>query len=71
MTKYYETLQDFITNQMRMRHIYQPVMLIELLKNKGSADVSTIAKALLRYDKSPQIMHIYAQHFHLTTNGNL
>ena len=71
MTKYYETLQGFITNQMRMSHIYQPVMLMKLFKNKGSADVSTIAKALLRHDKSPQIMHIYAQHFYLTTNGNL
>jgi len=68
MTKYYETLQDFITNQMRMSHIYQPVMLIELLKNKGSADVSTIAKALLRHDKSHTNN---PQHFYLTMNGDL
>ena len=37
---------------MRMSHIYQPVMLIELLGRKGSASTSEIAKALLGYDIS-------------------
>jgi diadenosine tetraphosphate (Ap4A) HIT family hydrolase/5-methylcytosine-specific restriction endonuclease McrA len=35
-----------------MSHIYQPVMLIELLQNNGSADVNDIAKALLIRDQS-------------------
>ena len=37
---------------MRMSHIYQPVMLIEILKKNGSASTNDIAKALLSYDIS-------------------
>ena len=37
---------------MRMSHIYQPVMLMELLSNKGSASVEDIAKQILLHDKS-------------------
>ena len=37
---------------MSMSHIYQPVMLMELLKQKGKAAVSEIAKTLLVRDKS-------------------
>jgi ATP adenylyltransferase len=37
---------------MRMAHVYQPVMLIELLANGGSADVEDIARSLLNHDKS-------------------
>ena len=29
-------LSDFIQNKMRMSHIYQPVMLMELLKRRGN-----------------------------------
>jgi ATP adenylyltransferase len=32
----YEKLLEFINQRMRMSHIYQPVMLMTLLKNKGS-----------------------------------
>lgn len=35
-----------------MSHIYQPVMLMALIKNKGSASVNDIAKALLERDPS-------------------
>ena len=35
-----------------MAHVYQPAMLIELLKSKGSSMVSDIAKALLAHDQS-------------------
>ena len=35
-----------------MSHIYQPVMLIELLQNHGSASSTEIAKALLIRDES-------------------
>ena len=52
MTRAFEKLSDFILNQMRMSHIYQPVMLIEILKKNGSASTNDIAKALLSYDIS-------------------
>ena len=35
-----------------MSHIYQPVMLMELLKNKGRASTDSIAKQFLRYDEA-------------------
>lgn len=35
-----------------MSHIYQPVMLLELLTSKGAASVNQIAKALLSHDAS-------------------
>ena len=38
----YRELQDFISNKMRMSHIYQPVMLMELLSNNGSSSVEGI-----------------------------
>ena len=37
---------------MRMSHVYQPAMLISLLKNGGEASVTQIAKALLEQDVS-------------------
>ena len=37
---------------MRMSHIYQPVLLIDLLENKGLHHERDIAKSLLSYDKS-------------------
>jgi ATP adenylyltransferase len=45
-------LQDFIQHRMRMSHVYQPVMLMTLLRGKGSASRSDIAKALLAQDQS-------------------
>ena len=48
----YDVLQDFIRNQMRMSHVYQPVMLMELLQNGGSASTNQIARALLNRDES-------------------
>ena len=35
---------------MRMAQIYQPLMLIELLKNNGSASVTQITQAILHKD---------------------
>ena len=52
MTKAFDKLSNFILNQMRMSHIYQPVMLIEILKKNGSASTNEIAKALLSHDIS-------------------
>lgn len=52
MTKAFDKLSDFILNQMRMSHIYQPVILIKILKKNGSVSTNEIAKALLGYDIS-------------------
>jgi ATP adenylyltransferase len=45
-------LEQFIREKMRMSHIYQPVMLIELLQREGIAKIRDIAKALLMRDES-------------------
>ena len=64
----YEQLKDFITNQMKMTHIYQPVMLIELLKSTGTANREQIAKAILSHDRS-QIE--YYEHITLNMVGKV
>jgi len=51
-SKTYEQLARFITHEMRMSHIYQPVMLREVLRRTGSASVENIARALLSEDRS-------------------
>jgi ATP adenylyltransferase len=48
----YNQLVDFISNRMRMSHIYQPVMLIELLRSGGRCSTRQIAKAILARDES-------------------
>ena len=45
-------LHYYITNRMKMSHIYQPVMLKVLLENNGEASTEQIASALLSYDQS-------------------
>ena len=52
MSHTFDELSDFIRNQMRMSHVYQPVMLMELLKRGGLASTRDIAKALLVEDIS-------------------
>ena len=47
-------LKDFILNRMRMSHIYQPVMLMTLLKEGGVASIENLSKKLLIEDKSQQ-----------------
>jgi diadenosine tetraphosphate (Ap4A) HIT family hydrolase/predicted transcriptional regulator len=46
----FEKLKKFIVKDMRTSHIYQPVMLIELLKNNGKRSVTEIAKAFVNRD---------------------
>ncbi len=46
----FNELKKFITTDMQMSHIYQPVMLIELLKRNGTATVDQIAQAILNHD---------------------
>jgi ATP adenylyltransferase len=48
----FRRLSDFIQNEMRMSHVYQPVMLRALLTSRGEASVREIAKALLSEDQS-------------------
>ncbi len=48
----FEKLSEYISTKMRMSHIYQPVMLRELLVRGGNASVEEIATALLAYDPS-------------------
>jgi ATP adenylyltransferase len=45
-------LSEYISTKMRMSHIYQPVMLRELLVRGGQASVNEIATALLSHDPS-------------------
>ena len=47
-----QELETYIRDQMRMSHVYQPVMLLELLQNDGTASIEQVAKALLSYDRS-------------------
>jgi len=51
-TALFNSLLSFIEKDMRMSHVYQPVMLIELLRSNGSASVEQIAKALLIEDRA-------------------
>ncbi len=48
----FSDLKDFLINRMRMSNIYQPVMLMSLLKNGGVASVASLAKDLLINDQS-------------------
>jgi ATP adenylyltransferase len=49
---YYEDFVNFIEIRMRMSHVYQPVMLMALLKNTGKCSVREIAKTILSHDES-------------------
>ena len=48
----YHLLRKFLLKEMRMSHVYQPVMLKSLLENRGRATKTEIAKALLEQDRS-------------------
>jgi len=50
MSRLYHRLQQFISSEMRMSHVYQPVLLAELLKSDGKATVRQIARAILPKD---------------------
>jgi ATP adenylyltransferase len=52
MENVFARLENFIDNEMRMSHVYQPVMIAELLSSQGNATVEDIAKALLSHDAS-------------------
>jgi len=48
----FEELSDFIQNRMHISDVYQPVMLMTLLKKGGEATQREIAKAILSCDES-------------------
>ena len=52
MAKSFKHLRDFIQKKMQMRHIYQPVMIKELLKHGGRTTIRNIAAAFLARDAS-------------------
>jgi len=48
----FRKLERFLLKEMSMSHVYQPAMLLELLRSEGRASVDQIAKALLLLDAS-------------------
>lgn len=48
----YQNLIDFITHRMRMSHVYQPVMLMTLLRAGGCSHEQDIARNLVFHDQS-------------------
>jgi len=48
----YIELRNFIENRMQMSHVYQPVMLLTLLRHGGTAAKRDIAASILSHDES-------------------
>src|SRR5918993_1339300 len=48
----YEQLADFVENRMRMSYVYQPVMLMTLLREGGKRSTEDLAKAILAHGES-------------------
>ena len=47
-----ELLKDFLLRQMRMSHIFQPVLISRLLKDGGTTDIGEIAMDIFKLDES-------------------
>jgi 5-methylcytosine-specific restriction endonuclease McrA len=52
MTTAFTRLREFLTEKMRMSHVYQPVMLETLLTHGSTARIRDIAAAILAHDES-------------------
>jgi diadenosine tetraphosphate (Ap4A) HIT family hydrolase/5-methylcytosine-specific restriction endonuclease McrA len=52
ISKASEILKNFIQKQIRITHVYQPVMLKTLLGNTGRATIREVASAFLAHDES-------------------
>ena len=51
MSDAFASLERFVRHEMRMSHIYQPVMLLELLNmNLAPADVAIAEELVRRYE---------------------
>jgi ATP adenylyltransferase len=48
----FDRLRNFLAKEMRMSHVYQPVMIRELLRRGGTASTEEIARALLAEDRA-------------------
>ncbi len=48
----FQALMGFVRDKMQMQHIYQPVMLNELLSHHGACSIDHIARAFLAHDDS-------------------
>jgi diadenosine tetraphosphate (Ap4A) HIT family hydrolase/5-methylcytosine-specific restriction endonuclease McrA len=48
----FEELKEFLTKQMRMSHLYQPLMLRTLIEKGGAASMRDIASTFLKHDES-------------------
>jgi ATP adenylyltransferase len=48
----FQRLKDFLTQQMRMSHLYQPLMLRTLIKKGGLASLRDIASCFVAHDES-------------------
>ncbi len=48
----YESFMNFVQSGMRMSHVYQPVMLITLLRQGGRCSTTEIAQSILAHDES-------------------
>ncbi|MBK7394426.1 MAG: hypothetical protein IPI64_14215 [Chloracidobacterium sp.] len=48
----YQEFADFIKHRMRMSHVYQPVMLMTLLRSGGHSHEQNIARNLVFHDQS-------------------
>ena len=48
----YDQLKYFLLNKMKMSHVYQPVMIHQLLNNGGRSSVTEIAKDISQHDPS-------------------
>lgn len=51
-TKAFTVIEHFLTTEMKMTHVYQPVVVRTLLKHGGTASLDVIAKALLSEDQA-------------------
>ena len=52
VTNPFQRLRRFLLEEMRMSHVYQPVMIRELLRRGGAASTEAIARALLAEDRA-------------------
>ena len=63
-------LSDYLKGQMRMSHIYQPVMIWTLLDKGGNASIREIAREIAGYDEA--MLEYYEERVKnmVGTNGN-
>ena len=53
----YQDLIDFLENKMRLSHIYQPLLIKNLIESGGSATIRQLANVFLSQDESQLIYY--------------